>query len=297
MNMSSNDLISVIIPAYNHEKYVQKAIQSAINQTYENLELIVVDDGSSDSTWEKVCELDYACKRHFKNFIVRKQKNQGTLKILNDTLYEASGKYIYYIASDDVAHPNAIKQLHANIGDAALIFPNLVYIDENGKQFYYDEKFQKTYDIETAKYKTIHDISLDRLWPDVDKKEFDFYAHLLEYNCINIGFLVLREAIIDVGGWNKDVVLEDYYLYLQLAKKYTIKWMRETLFYYRRHGTNTSSNTEKMNKAIKMVFMNEKEYCYNSKKYKALWNKLYFKRYYQESSFLKKLQFLIFRYV
>lgn len=294
---TNNDLISVIIPAYNHERYVQKAILSVINQTYENLELIIVDDGSSDGTWDKICELSSACKKRFKKLIARKQENQGTLKTLHDTLYEASGKYIYYIASDDIAHPQAIEKLHANIGDAALIFPDLAYIDEKGERFYYDDKFLKTYDAEIAKYRTLHDVALNRLWPDVDDEGFDFYFHLLEYNCINIGFLMLKEAAIDVGGWNKDVVLEDYYIYLQLAKKYTIKRIKETLFYYRRHETNSSSDTEKMKKAIKMVFMNEKEYCYRHSKYKARWNSLYFKRYFREGSFLKKLRFMIFRSV
>ena len=50
-------LVSVIIPAYNHEQYIQESIKSVINQTYQNIELVVIDDGSKDSTWQKICEM------------------------------------------------------------------------------------------------------------------------------------------------------------------------------------------------------------------------------------------------
>lgn len=58
-------LVSVLIPAYNHEKYVQGAIKSIINQTYQNIELIIVDDGSKGSTWQKIQELKEECEKRF----------------------------------------------------------------------------------------------------------------------------------------------------------------------------------------------------------------------------------------
>ena len=61
----SKTLVSVIIPAYNHEKYVQETIKSIINQTYQNIELIVIDDGSKDSTWQKILEMKDKCGRRF----------------------------------------------------------------------------------------------------------------------------------------------------------------------------------------------------------------------------------------
>ena len=64
--MSINPLVSVIIPAYNHEKYIKKAIESIINQTYENIELIIVDDGSDDFTWNKIQEMKPLCEKRFR---------------------------------------------------------------------------------------------------------------------------------------------------------------------------------------------------------------------------------------
>ena len=63
---SSNPLVSVLIPAYNHENYVQETINSIINQTYQNIELIIYDDGSKDSTWNKTKQ--FKAKKYFKIF-------------------------------------------------------------------------------------------------------------------------------------------------------------------------------------------------------------------------------------
>ena len=62
------DLISVLMPAYNHENFVQDAIKSVISQNYKNVELLIIDDGSNDSTFEKIMELEEECKKIFKNF-------------------------------------------------------------------------------------------------------------------------------------------------------------------------------------------------------------------------------------
>ena len=59
--MFNKSLVSVLIPAYDHEKYVQETIKSIINQTYQNIELIIVDDGSKDSTWQKIQEMREEC--------------------------------------------------------------------------------------------------------------------------------------------------------------------------------------------------------------------------------------------
>jgi alpha-1,3-rhamnosyltransferase len=289
---TNNDLISVIIPAYNHEKYVQASIWSAINQTYKNLELIVVDDGSTDNTWEKINELREECENRFVRFFLKRQKNSKTIKVLDDTLRIAQGKYIYYIASDDIAHPNAIEILHRNIGDAGMVFPDVAWIDSMGKQLFLNENFEAVYDINEAKYKTLHEVYINRVWPNVDSTEFDFYANLISGNYINIGFLLLKQAAIDAGGWNKDVIIEDYYMYLQVAKRYKIKRIKDVLFFYRRHSNNRSNNSLEMQEGVKRIFMNEKKYCYKNR-YKKEWNKIFRERYYSTSTYFDRLKLRI----
>jgi alpha-1,3-rhamnosyltransferase len=288
----NNDLISVIIPAYNHEKYVQDAIKSIINQTYKNLELIIVDDGSADNTWGKINELKEEGDNRFVRFLLKRQKNSGTIKTLDDTLYIARGKYIYYIASDDVAHPNAIEILHKNIGNAGLIFPDIAWIDSAGNRFFLNEHFEPIYDINEAKYKTLHEAYLNRVWPNVDSTEFNFYANLISGNYSNIGFLLLKQAAIDAGGWNKDTIIEDYYMHLQIAKRCKMKRIKDILFFYRRHDNNWSSNSLEMQEGVKRIFMNERKYCYKNG-YMEIWNEIFKERYYKESSFLEKSKFKI----
>jgi alpha-1,3-rhamnosyltransferase len=294
--MNTDDLISVIIPAYNHEKYVQESINSIIGQTYQNLEIIIVDDGSTDATWDKINELKEECEKRFARVVLKKQKNSGTVKTLDETLYMANGKYIYYIASDDIAHPEAIEILRKNIGDAGLIFPDIAWIDSVGKRFYLDENCEKTYDKEKAFYATLHEYGVNRFWPDVDGESFDFYANLLKGNYINIGFLLLRQAAIDVGGWNKDIILEDYFMHLQIAKKYKMKRVNDVLFYYRKHAVNASSNADLMQEGIRLSFMNEKMYCYENG-YRKLWNKIYLDRYSEHMNAYDKLKFRFWSFI
>ena len=108
-----NSLVSVLIPAYNHEKYVQETIQSIINQTYQNIELIIIDDGSKDSTWNKINEKKELCEKRFSNTIFITRKNKGACETENELFSKANGEFVFLIASDDKAEPNAIKKLLA----------------------------------------------------------------------------------------------------------------------------------------------------------------------------------------
>ena len=113
-----NELISVIIPVYNSEKYLSRCLDSVINNTYKNLEIIVVDDGSKDKSGE-ICDA-YAQKDN-RITVIHKQ-NGGTAEARNTALKTASGKYIAFADNDDFIHPNfyeymlaAIKQTDADV--------------------------------------------------------------------------------------------------------------------------------------------------------------------------------------
>ena len=70
-----NPLVSVIIPVYNHEKYVQETIKSIINQTYKNIELLMLDDGSKDNSFAKTLELKEECEKRFVRVIMERNWN------------------------------------------------------------------------------------------------------------------------------------------------------------------------------------------------------------------------------
>ena len=92
-----NKIISVIIPVYNVENYIEKCLNSIVNQTYNNLEIIIIDDGSTDNSIaiaEKIAEND-------KRIRIISQVNQGVSSARNLGLDNASGEYILFIDSDD----------------------------------------------------------------------------------------------------------------------------------------------------------------------------------------------------
>ena len=104
-----NDLVSVIVPVYNTELYVRECIESVINQTYKNWELILIDDGSTDNSGE-ICE-------EYKNdkIVVLHQKNGGQSKARNIALKICKGDYIVFLDSDDRLISNALEILYFNI--------------------------------------------------------------------------------------------------------------------------------------------------------------------------------------
>ena len=239
-NETMSELVSVIIPAYNHERYVQEAIFSAVNQTYQNLELIIIDDGSTDSTPEKIMELQDLCKKRFVNFEFHRQNNNGISNTLNSLLKLAKGTYTIGSASDDVFKPNIVETLYSflhchdeyvmAVGDSEIIDANSDKISwgrhrvalpyENKKGFRtFKEFFGRTKDFSDDGFGTLKSLEKGNYIPN--------------------GQLIRRSAIDQVGGYNPDFLIEDYYINLQLAKVGKFKFIDEILLSYRWHSTNT----------------------------------------------------------
>ncbi len=243
-------LVSVIIPAYNHESYIQETIKSIINQTYKNIELIILDDGSKDSTWQKIQEMREECNQRFVRICLNTKENEGTCKTLNKLLSMAKGDFIYLIASDDLAKPYAIEKevqfLNRNPEYALCVGDNEI-IDKNSKKCYWDRKQNIVYDKNKAKYLTFVDF-LKRHNNFFNDECFGKYWTLYKNNYISNGYLV-RKSIFDKKEYfTQEAPLEDYYLMLQISKRYKMKYLDEILFSYRWHAGNTVRQKEKMAK-------------------------------------------------
>ena len=96
-----NPLVSVVVPCYNHERYVKECIQSIIDQSYKNIELIVIDDGSKDASVAVIEGLRGACEERFTRFEFSARENRGLCNTLNQALDWCQGEYFAAIASDD----------------------------------------------------------------------------------------------------------------------------------------------------------------------------------------------------
>ena len=258
---NNSSLVSVLIPAYNHEKYVQDTLRSIIAQTYQNIELIVIDDGSPDATWQKIQEMKSECEKRFSRVYFETKENEGTCKTLNRLLSLAQGNFVYLIASDDIAMPLAIAveaDFLENNPDYVLAVGDNEFIDADNIRVGRN-KYGKNVPLEQVAYKTLMESITATLGePDFPEKTFGTYALLAKSNHVPNGYLI-RKSRIDNITFTPEAPLEDLFLMLQLAKQGKFKFFNEILFSYRWHGENTAL------KASHMKNMTAKTYIFERK--------------------------------
>lgn len=131
--MNNKEKISVIVPCYNVEKFVEKCIDSLINQTYDNIEIIAIDDQSKDNTYEVLKKLKE--KYGEKITLYQNEKNKGLAFTRNFGVSKANGKYVGFIDSDDYIDPHYYEVLVEKIINekADLVVNDIQLVDENGK--------------------------------------------------------------------------------------------------------------------------------------------------------------------
>jgi len=150
--MQNFPLVSVICLSYNHEAYVVEALNSVINQTYTNVELLIADDCSIDNSVRVIQDW---LKNHPNVFFLTNEKNLGNTKTFNQLAKKARGEFIIDLATDDILLPNCIeKQVSAfqnsNYKNLGIVYGNLVEIDENGnfiRNYYTEEEHPESGDI------------------------------------------------------------------------------------------------------------------------------------------------------
>ena len=143
--------VSIIIPMYNAEQYIEECLQSIFDQTYKNYEIIIVSDGSTDSS-EKIVS-DLVKKSNLINLKLLKQKNQGQGKARNYGLREASGEFVAFIDADDMIKPKFLEDL-VNIitkdgSDIAIC--DWIYLNPKNELFYQNKNSFMGYPILTGK--------------------------------------------------------------------------------------------------------------------------------------------------
>jgi glycosyltransferase involved in cell wall biosynthesis len=120
------DLVSIIIPCFNNEEFIEEAIDSALKQSHPAVEVIVVDDGSTDSSWQRI-------QKYQNRIIARRQVNAGACVARNTGLSIASGKWIKFLDADDVLKPDCIELQIARCHDERIvIYGDCEFIDAKG---------------------------------------------------------------------------------------------------------------------------------------------------------------------
>lgn len=277
-------IISIITPAYNHEAYIQATIHSVLNQDFPSIEFLIIDDGSTDTTCKKIEELESLCKSKLKEFKFIKQSNKGVVEALNEGLRNATGEFVYFLASDDVAHKKALSTLYNFLKDNpeyGLAVGDNEIIDSNGLRCFWNENRECSYSEDTAKYLSFGDFLIQSR-KDVNFRGEDFgsYQTLITGNYIPNGPMIRKEIMNKVGFFTKIAPLEDYFLMLQISKNTKMKFLDKPLFSYRWHQTNTIKNDESVLKKLLKTIKLEKSYCKKHmliKKWNLAFAKCFFK--------------------
>lgn len=284
----SNPLVSVIIPAYNHELYVQETIRSIIAQTYRNLELLIIDDGSTDGTWQKIQEMESECRRRFERICFLNQEHRGTWAVVNKIRSKVEGEYTYSIASDDIAHPTAIETLLRAIrsGNYVLAVGNENFIDGNGEKIGVDEKFQAQ-PLPHAKYQTFCDFYVGETGIEYYQSEiFGSYASFCVRNYIPNGYLILAPAR-DQFTLTEEAPLEDWFMHLQLSKMGKYKFVDEVLFSYRLHQHNTINDKKYLSAIGNKTIEYEARLCEKDPAAKSVFMSATIRKHYLNLGFLR----------
>ncbi len=245
MNQQNMPLVTAVIPVYNHEKYVVESIRSIIAQTYANLELIVINDGSKDRSHEMILPLIEECRQRFVRFEYINRENIGLSATLNQALAWAQGEYLSALASDDVALPEKIEVLVAALEEKgptyAAAFGNALFIDAEGHRICLGVDGSVTDSNSTEACDNFLDFYTRGRGLNYRGEDFGTYASLISGNYLPAMSNVVRTAaIVQAGGWTPGNVVEDWEMWLKLSKTKRFWLINEPLALYRMHGSNTA---------------------------------------------------------
>lgn len=217
--------VSVIIPSYNSGKYLEEAIISAVNQTYKNTEIIIVNDGSTDSTEEIVKSWQRKDRRIR---YVKHEKNRGLAAARNTGIKNSQGSYIAFLDADDVWLPQKLEV-------------QMRKIEETGA----DLVFSNWYIWEPERKLKIKAFNLSPV--QSNKKDLLFF--FIKKNLSNPSTALLKKSSLEkVGLFDESLrSSEDYDLWIRfLLEGMEITFIQEPLIYYREHQWQMSKNIYKM---------------------------------------------------
>jgi glycosyltransferase involved in cell wall biosynthesis len=225
-------LISAIVPAYEHERFIASALRSLAGQTYPSLELIVSDDGSSDATVAQVQALLPELTARFERIELVTNPHRGIAQNLRTCLERAESDFVFILDSDDVANPQAIERLFPLLDppDIALAVGDNSFIGPDGVECLLrrgTESFSSFIAYNTA----------GRQFEA--ERDFGTYTSLIAGNYIPNGWLVRKSAVEAVGGYLQGFLIDDWELLLRLVKRFRLAFTPESLLRYRVHDRNT----------------------------------------------------------
>ncbi|HDY67933.1 MAG TPA: glycosyltransferase [Candidatus Scalindua sp.] len=226
--------VSIVLPTYNGAKYIRQSIDSCLNQTYKNIELIIVNDGSTDGTPEIIRSYEDGRIKYLTH-----EKNKGLPHALNTGFTKATGEYLAWTSDDNFYAEEAIevmvRALHTN-ERVDFVYADYYFIDEN------------------------NNISRSMCNPQPNM--------LNRGNCIGPCFLYGKKVCEETGDYDPEFFLvEDYEYWLRVRKKFKMKKINDCLYYFRLHplSLSLSTNTSLVKKQMEKV---RRKHIYTSIRYR-----------------------------
>jgi len=222
--------VTVYITNYNYAAYLEQAVESVLNQSYSKIDLLIIDDGSSDNSRDLMQKYD-----GLPNVTLLFQQNLGLNRTNNVALEMAKGKYLVRLDADDYFEPNAIETM-VNVlesdNELGLVFPDYYYVDKFGKRIGEERR---------------HDF-------EKDVTVFDQPAH-------GACTMVRTEMLRKLGGYDEQFTCQDGYdLWIKFVSNHKVNNINQPLFSYRRHGNNLTENEARIlgtRRQIKRVYVSK----------------------------------------
>ena len=215
--MTNSNLVSVVIPVYNSEKYLEECLDSILNQTYENIEIIAIDDGSEDSSLDIL-------KKYSNKIRIFPQENQGLASSLNLGVSKIKGNWLKWFSPDDIMYPYTIETLVGEAkkhSDNTIFYSNWNIIDDAGKIL-----------------REFHESNYNEL------SAFDYNVRLLDGQQINVNTTLIPTHLLEKCTIRElaDPVAIDYDFFLHSALLYSTRFhlISKPLVKYRVHTDQLS---------------------------------------------------------
>ena len=221
----SNPLVTVAIPLYNHQNYIEDCLRSVVEQDYKNIELIVIDDGSPDNSYE-IAKAFLESQSLLTNYTLKTRANKGMCNTLNEIVELSSGKYFSVMGSDDCWLSDKINdQVNYLEGheDVTLVHSNSIVINGEGKK-------GKLIDYSNK-------VNCGLIHEDL----------IYRRGGINTPSILFKTSVFDdIGYYDPDFKWEDTDFFLRLTKQHKIGFINKAHTLYRRHDDNMSHNKNRL---------------------------------------------------
>ena len=218
-------LVSVICLCYNHRRFVREAVESVLNQSYKNLQIIVADDASTDNSVEAIQSL----KATYPSIeLLLLPKNLGNCKAFNEALKLVNGEFVIDFSTDDAMMPNRIERQVAFFGrltpTVGVVYTDAVYINEDGKfiRNHFEYLFQK---------ELVSHIPQGDVYRDV----------LTTYFIPGPTMMIRRDVFAALGGYDESLSYEDFDFWVRSSRIYRYAFLNERLTSIRKLKSSMSA--------------------------------------------------------